>query len=151
MPRHLANIYRLGIKELWSLVRDPMLLVLIVYSFTASVYTAATAMPETLHMAPIAIVDEDASPLSSRIASAFYAPQFAPPSMVSLDQVDAGMDAGQFTFALNIPPDFQRDVLAGKSPALQLNVDATRMSQAFAGSGFIQQMVLGEVNEFTSR
>lgn len=151
MPRHLANIYRLGIKELWSLARDPMLLILIVYSFTAAVYTSATSMPETLHMAPIAIVDEDASPLSSRIASAFYAPQFTPPSMVSLDQVDAGMDAGEFTFALNIPPNFQRDVLAGKSPTVQLNVDATRMSQAFAGSGFIQQMVLGEVNEFTSR
>lgn len=27
----LANIYRLGIKELWSLVRDPMMLILIVY------------------------------------------------------------------------------------------------------------------------
>ena len=31
----LANIFRLGIKELWSLWRDPMMLVLIVYTFTA--------------------------------------------------------------------------------------------------------------------
>jgi ABC-2 type transport system permease protein len=149
--RRLANVYRLGVKELWSLVRDPMMLVLIAFSFTASVYTAATAMPETLHMAPLAIVDEDASPLSARIASAFYPPSFSHPSMISLDQVDSGMDAGQYTFALTIPPDFQRDVLGGKSPALQLNVDATRMSQAFAGSGYIQQMVLGEVNEFVQR
>ena len=37
MPRHLANIYRLGVKELWSLLRDPVMLVLIVYTFTASV------------------------------------------------------------------------------------------------------------------
>ena len=36
---------------------------------------------------------------------------------------------------LVIPQGFQRDVLAGKSPVVQLNVDATRMSQAFAGSG----------------
>ena len=64
MPRHLANIYRLGVKELWSLLRDPVMLVLIVYTFTASVYTAATAMPETLHNAAIAVVDEDASNLS---------------------------------------------------------------------------------------
>jgi len=150
MPR-IANIYRLGIKELWSLVRDPIMLVLIVYAFTVMVYTAATAMPETLHMAPIAIVDEDGSPLSSRIASAFFPPQFTPPSMISPNQVDAGMDAGRYTFALNIPPDFQDDVLAGKSPALQLNVDATRMSQAFTGSGYIQQIVLTEINEFVQR
>lgn len=52
-----ATIFRLGIKELWSLLRDPTMLVLIVYVFTVGVYTAATAMPDTLHNAPIAIVD----------------------------------------------------------------------------------------------
>jgi ABC-2 type transport system permease protein len=147
----IANIFRLGIKELWSLVRDPAMGVLILYTFTVGVYVASTAMPETLHMAPIAIVDEDGSPLSGRIVSSFYPPQFTPPAMIGLDQVDAGMDAGEYTFALNIPPDFQRDVLAGRAPAIQLNVDATRMSQAFTGSGYIQQIVLAEVNEFVQR
>ncbi|WP_434013665.1 ABC transporter permease [Methylophaga marina] len=61
------------------------------------------------------------------------------------------MDAGLYTFALVIPPNFQRDVLAGRSPAAQLNVDATRMSQAFTGSGYIQQIFTGEVNEFVKR
>ena len=59
-----SNIYRLGVKELWSLIRDPMMLVLIAYSFTAAIYIAATAMPDSLHKAAIAIVDEDRSPLS---------------------------------------------------------------------------------------
>ncbi len=151
MSRHIANIYRLGVKELWSLARDPMMVVLIVFMFTVMIYSAATAMPETLHKAPIAIVDEDGSPLSTRIASAFYPPRFGTPVMTDLSQVDAGLDAGNFTFALDIPPDFQRDVLAGRSPALQLNVDATRMAQAFSGSGYVQQIVLGEVNDFVLR
>ena len=149
--RNLANIYDLGVKELWSLWRDPMMLVLIVYVFTASVYTKATSMPETLHNAPIAIVDEDNSALSQRVASAFHPPQFTPPAMIDYGRVDPGMDAGQYTFALVIPPNFQRDVLARRSPALQLNVDATRMSQAFTGSGYIQQIAIGEVNEFVKR
>ncbi len=108
--RNLANIYDLGVKELWSLWRDPMMLVLIVYVFTASVYTKATSMPETLHNA------------SQRVASAFYPPQFTPPAMIDYGDVDPGMDAGLYTFALVIPPNFQRDVLAGRSPAAQLNV-----------------------------
>ena len=135
MRRTLANIYRLGVKELWGLWRDPAMLVLIVFMFGFSVYSAARAMPETLHRAPIAIVDEDASPLSLRIASAFYPPQFMPPAAVAQSEVDAGMDAGIYTFALIIPPGFQRDVLAGRAPALQLAVDATRMTQAFNGAG----------------
>ena len=146
-----ANIYRLGIKELWSLVRDPMMLVLIAYTFTVSIYVAATAMPESLHRAPIAIVDEDGSPLSARIASALYPPQFNVPALVTLAEVDAGMDSGDYTFALDIPPNFQRDVLAGRAPALQLNVDATLMSQAFTGSSYIQQIIASEVDDFVRR
>ena len=151
MGRSLQNIWRLGIKELWSLWRDPVMLILIVYTFTVSVYTAASAMPETLHHAPIAIVDEDQSPLSARIASAFYPPHFVPPQMLTVQDIDPGMDAGTFTFALTIPPGFQRDVLAGRQVELQLNVDATRMSQAFSGSGYIQQIVSAEVTEFLQR
>jgi len=143
-----ANILRLGIKELWSLLREPMMLALILYTFTVSIYIAATAMPESLHNAPIAIVDEDGSPLSARLISGFYPPHFMTPTMVGLSRVDAGMDAGEYTFVLDIPPNFQRDVLAGRSPAMQLNVDATLMSQAFVGNGYIQQIVAGEVNEF---
>ena len=142
------NVFRLGIKELWSLVRDPMMLVLIAYTFTVSIYIAATAMPESLHNAPIAIVDEDGSPLSARIVSSFYPPHFMTPALVSLADVDAGMDGGHYTFVLDIPPNFQRDVLTGRAPGVQLNVDATLMSQAFTGNVYIQQIVASEVNEF---
>ena len=61
-PASLSNIFRLGVKELWSLLRDPAMLVLIAYTFTLSIYVAATAMPESLHNAAIAIVDNDGSP-----------------------------------------------------------------------------------------
>lgn len=151
MPRHTANIFRLGVKELWSLARDPMMLVLIFVSFTLMIYTAATAVPESLHNAAIAVVDEDASPLSARITSAFYPPHFTRPEMVTSAEADAGMDAGRYTFAVNIPPNFQRDVLAGKPAEIQLNVDATRMSQAFTGSSYIQQIITDEINEFVKR
>ena len=151
MRRKFANIYRLGVKELWSLWRDPTMLFLIIFMFTFAVYSAATASPESLHRASIAIVDEDSSPLSQRIASAFYPPQFVKPVMIAPAQIDPGMDAGVYTFVLHIPSGFQRDVLAGRSAEIQLNTDATRMTQAFSGSGYIQQIVLSEVEEFRTR
>jgi len=147
----ITNIYRLGIKELWSLWRDPVMLVLIIYGFTFMIYVAATAMPESLSKVPISIVDEDYSPLSIHIIAAFHPPQFMVPELVPFSEVDAGLDAGLYTFALDIPPNFQRDILAGRTPAIQLNVDATRMTQAFTGTGYIQQIILGEVNEFIQR
>ncbi len=148
MRRTLANIYRLGVKELWSLWRDPMMLVLILFTFTIAIYSAATAMPETLHNASMAIVDEDNSPLSQRIVAAFYPPQFKRPAMITTRAIDPGMDAGDYTFVMHIPTGFQRDVLAGRPAEIQLNTDATRMTQAFTGSSYIQQIALGEVTAF---
>jgi ABC-2 type transport system permease protein len=146
--RAARNILHLGIKELRGLLRDPILLVLIVLAFTLNIYTAATAMPETLHKAPIAIIDEDRSALSMRIIDAFYPPYFLPPVLITPAEMDARMDAGLDTFALHIPSGFQRDMLAGRRPVLQLNVDATRMSQGFTGSSYIQVIISGEVNDF---
>ena len=149
--QQLSNIYYLGVKELWSLARDPMMLALIVFTFTVSIYTSATSVPDSLYMATMAVVDEDDSPLSLRLLSAFYPPHFMSPIIINLNEMDMGMDMGHYTFVLNIPPHFQRDVLAGHSPALQLNVDATRMSQAFTGSGYMQQIIMDETTAYVQR
>jgi len=148
---HLANILNLGIKELRSLAHDVVMIVLIIYAFTLSVYSVARAIPETLSKVPIAIVDEDQSQLSARIVDAFFPPQFMRPALIGRDQMDARMDAGFDTFAVDIPPDFERDVMAGRNPVIQLNVDATRMHQAFTGSVYIQNILGGEVDAFVKR
>ncbi|VXB16155.1 putative transporter subunit: membrane component of ABC superfamily [Pseudomonas sp. 8AS] len=147
----LANIFHLGLKELRSLQRDIALVLLIVWAFSLGIYSAATSMPESLHHASIAVVDEDRSQLSERLIQAFQPPYFRTPQRIDLSQMDRGMDAGRYTFTLNIPPDFQRDVLAGRSPAIQLNVDATQVSQAFTGAGYIQSIGVNEVAEFVRR
>jgi ABC-2 type transport system permease protein len=142
------NIFHLGVKELRSLGRDTLMMVLIVFSFTVQVYLTAKGLPESLHKAPIAFVDEDHSPLSSRIINAFFPPHFLTPAIIDPYAMDPGMDMGLYTFVLDIPPDFQRDVLAGRTPSIQLNVDATRMSQAFIGNSYVQNIVNGEVAAF---
>lgn len=144
----LRKVGHLGVKEWWSLVRDPVMLLLILYTFTAAVYIAATAQPETLTRAALAIVDEDRSPLSLRLRDAYAPPQFMVPELITLEQADARLDRGRATFVLVIPAGFQRRVLAGRAAALQLNVDATRMSQAFTGSGYIQRIAQEEIAGF---
>lgn len=147
----LANIFHLGLKELRSLQQDMALVILIIWAFSLGIYSAATSMPESLHHAAIAVVDEDQSQLSERLIDAFQPPYFRPAQRIDLSQMDRGMDSGRYTFTLNIPPDFQRDVLAGRSPTIQLNVDATQVSMAFTGAGYIQNIGASEVAEFVRR
>jgi len=148
---NLSNVWTLGVKELRGLMRDPLLMALIIYSFSISIYTSASVMPETLNHAAIAIVDEDRSQVSMRIADAFYPPYFVPPKLITQPEMDARMDTGIDTFALNIPPDFQRLLLGGHRPVLQLNVDATQITQAFTGAGHIARIADAEIGEYLGR
>ncbi|WP_165674079.1 ABC transporter permease [Metapseudomonas otitidis] len=147
----LSNILQLGLKEFRSLQRDYAMLALILWAFSMGVYSSATGLPETLHHAPIAVVDEDRSQLSNRLVNAFQPPYFRPPELIDQAGMDRGMDTGRYTFTLDIPPDFQRDVLAGRNPVVQLNVDATQIGQAFSGAGYVQNIISTEVNEFVAR
>ncbi|UCV10733.1 ABC-2 transporter permease [Dechloromonas denitrificans] len=144
----LSNIYRLGVKELKSLWADKVLLALIVWAFSGAIYTAATGVSQELHNAPLAVVDEDHSPLSRRIVDAFYPPYFSTPQQTTLAELDAGMDAGRYSFSLVIPANFQHDILAGRHPEIQLNIDATIMAQAFIGASYIKSIALGEISEY---
>jgi len=144
----VKNIYFLGVKELISLGRDPILIGFIIYAFTVSIYLSAVSMPDALHKAPISIVDEDQSELSRRIIDAFYPPYFTTPTLTSLNRLDKRMNAGLDSFSLIIPPKFEKSVLAKKKPAIQLNIDATNVSQALTGNEYIQQIILGEVSTF---
>jgi ABC-2 type transport system permease protein len=146
--RTLANIYHLGVKELRSLAADKVMLALIAWAFSGAIYSAATGVSQEMRNAPVAVVDEDQSPLSRRIVDALYPPYFKKPVRVSLADIDPGMDQGRYSFAIVIPPNFQRDLVAGRHPEIQVNVDATIMSQAFIGSGYITNIASGEVNEF---
>jgi ABC-2 type transport system permease protein len=148
MMRAISNIFRLGIKELFSLRYDPVMLFLIVYMFSFSVIEVARNHAAGINNAAVAIVDEDRSQLSRRISDALLPPYFQRPEQLAIDEIDEAMEAGRYTFVIDIPPDFQSDILAGRPTVIQLNVDATAMSIAGNGAGNIQQIIAQELSAF---
>lgn len=146
----LGNIYRLGIKELISLWRDPALVILVIYAFTYAIYVPASTTGLELRNASVALVDEDRSQLSARIRDVLLDPYFLAPETLSVGEIDAALDSGRFTFVLDIPPDFAADVLSERQPDLQINVDATAMSQAGIGAAYLEQILGGELLEHVS-
>ena len=81
---HLANIYRLTVKELRSIRSDPVMLALIAYAFTIAIYAAATGASTEATNLSLAIVDEDRSDLSRRIADGFTPPTFKPAVQIEI-------------------------------------------------------------------
>jgi ABC-2 type transport system permease protein len=148
MLRRMQNIYRLGVKELFSLRRDVVMVVLIVFTFTYAVYVPARHAQTELRNASVAVVDEDDSQLSRRIRTALLEPYFKPPAMLAINDIDTAMDTGQYTFVIDIPPDFEADMLARRQPVIQVNIDATAMTQAGHGATYIQHIILQEIEAF---
>ncbi|WP_112663451.1 ABC transporter permease [Microvirga flavescens] len=145
MRYHLMNIFRLGIKELRSLKADPVLLVLIVYTFTFAIYAVATGARFEVDHAAVAIVDEDRSGLSRRIQDALLEPLFKRPVEIASSEIDPAMNAGQYVFVIEIPPRFEQDLISGRTPSIQINVDATAMTQAGNGAVYLNSIILQEV------
>ncbi|MEX5729915.1 ABC-2 type transport system permease protein [Rhodovulum iodosum] len=151
MLRALHNIFRLGIKELFSLARDPVLVVLILYTFTVAVAVVSKGVQTEVRNAAIAIVDEDRSSVSARLRGAFLPPYFQPPQLIGYEEMDRLLDSGRVSFVLVIPEGFERDLLTDRAPVLQLNVDATAMTLAGNGTAYVQRIVQEEIARFLSR
>ena len=148
MLRWLSNVFRLGRKELASLAGDTILAGFIVYSFSFSVYSEATGIKTDVTDATIAIVDSDRSMLSARIHDGLLSPYFRRPVIIDRASVDSAMDRGAYAFILDIPPRFEADVLRGRNPLLQLNIDATAMTQAAVGEGYIVSILQQEIGGY---
>jgi len=149
--RTLANIFWLGTKELRSFLRDFVLLGLVIYAFSLAIIAQAQSSSQEVHNGSVGIVDEDQSPLSRRIAGAFLPPYFQAPQPVAERDIVPLMNAGRFTFIIDIPPNFERDAIAGRRPGLQINVDATAMVQAGLGASYAQQIITTEIANFLAR
>jgi ABC-2 type transport system permease protein len=151
MRRRLENIFWLGTKELRSFARDFVMLGFVIYSFTLAVYSQSQSTVQEVHNAAIAVVDEDHSSLSRALEQALLPPYFKPPVEIGANEIDRGMDTARYTFVIDIPPNFERDVRAGRRPAVQLDIDATASMQAGIGAGYLQQIIDAEVARHIAR
>ncbi|PYE12397.1 ABC-2 type transport system permease protein [Paraburkholderia silvatlantica] len=148
MLQWFRNVARLAHKEIFSLFGDATLMALIVFAFTFAVYSVAKGIKAEVSNASVAIVDADHSELSRQLRAAIQPPYFKPPVDVERRDIDAALDRGTYIFAIEIPPRFEADVLAGRAPSVQVLVDATAMTQAGLGTAYLQQIFVAETLAF---
>jgi len=145
------NILLLGVKELRSLARDPVMMFMVFFAFSFDIYIMGTSISLELHNTAIAVVDEDKSPLSRRIAGSFLPPYFNAAKMIDFRDIDKGLDHDVYTFVVVIPGKFEENVLKGNVPEVQVNIDATSVMIAGIGAGYIENIILNETLDYMGR
>jgi ABC-2 type transport system permease protein len=54
-------------------------------------------------------------------------------------------------FTVVVPPRFESDLVAGRNPSLQVNIDATAMQQAGIGAGYIENIASDRISSYLRR
>lgn len=148
--RRLSCIFWLGLKEIMSLRRDWIMMALLVWSFTLAPVMEATGVATSVNNASIAFEDEDESPLSRKLATAFFPPEFKPVVQIPPGSGAAEMDAGKYLFVVAVPPGFEKNLLAARTPEIQVLIDATAMEQAGIGANYISSILGDEIRKAVS-
>ncbi|TCP97274.1 ABC-2 type transport system permease protein [Cricetibacter osteomyelitidis] len=141
--RAIKSLLTLTWKEIKSLFGEPVLMAFMVFVFTVVIWMLAKSITVDVKNAPIGVINNDHSTLSYRIIESMQEPYFQKPVEITRDEADKMMDSSKIIFVLDIPVNFEKDLLAGRNPELQLQIDATMMTQAGAGS----TMLVGYINQ----
>ena len=129
MSRRLFGLLR---KELLQLLRDPVVLFIVLFMYTADVVNCTAALTFEVRHMPFGVVDQDRSVASRRLIELFDASEAFDLARQSDSSaaVNAWLDRNVVGMVLVIPPGFERDHRAGLQPTLQLLLDGTYSNTA---------------------
>ena len=129
-------------KELLQLLRDPILLVFVIYAFTADIYNAASGVSFQLNNAALVLFDLDHSAASRELAGRFMPPEFKwLGGITHNEQGQALLDDGKAMAVLDIPPGFGAKLARGEQQSVQLQIDASNSVQGFLASVDATQII----------
>jgi ABC-2 type transport system permease protein len=131
-------------KEFLQLARDLILSAFIVYAFTADIYIAGAGVSMQLKDAALFVLDQDRSAASRELIGRFRPPEFRFHGLLDHPSEAARkLDHGEAMVVLDIPPDFEKNLIAGRPAAVQIQVDTTNSVLGFLAAGYARQITEG--------
>lgn len=129
-------------KEILQFLRDPILMLILVYAFILGVRNAGTSVSMQIEHAPIAFIDNDRSQASRELIYSFQEPWFKRYGIISgAREGEQLLNSGKVVAVLDIPPQFERSLLQGNPSSVQLQLDASNSSIAEIVEGYASTVI----------
>jgi ABC-2 type transport system permease protein len=146
------RIIAMTVKELKQLIRDPVLLLIIAYFFTADVYMAGSGVTFNLHNAPMIVIDHDHSAASRELIYRFREPYFDFKGEISSkNEAENLLNRGEIVAILDIPENFQSFLFQGKPAAVQFQVDTSNTTLGTLASGYATEITNDFGQDFVNK
>jgi len=132
-------------KEAKEIIRDPVTLGTAVFLPLVLLFIFGYAISLDIDDINLAVYDQDKSQDSIGLIDAFTKSGYFKLNydLVSLDDADRVLDRGQATIVIIIPPDFSKQILAGRKANIQMLIDGTFSSKALIISNYAAAVVNG--------
>jgi ABC-2 type transport system permease protein len=135
MRRRLWGLVR---KEFAQIGRDVPLVVILVWAFTAAIYTAGQGHAMDVTAVATAVYDLSRGPASREFVSHLQRPYFKIVGYLERESdVGAWLDRGKAAVVIVIPPGFQRDIDGGGQARLQVLTDGALAMSATVAVAYV--------------
>jgi len=129
-------------KELASFLRSTMLVIVILYSFTADIYIAGAGIQIKPKNVVVGYVDDTSGGISQKVLSHLHPPEFiAPKRYLSQKALSRAIFNKDVLVGIIFDTNFQKAYEAGKKAQINLLLDSTAASQSFTTLNYIQNIL----------
>ena len=135
MLRRIRGLVR---KEFAQIVRDVPLVILLLWAFTAAVYSAGKGRATETSEVATAVYDLSRGPASREFLSHLQRPYFKTVAYLEHESdIASWLNRGKAAIVVIVPPDFQRDIDGGRQAHIQVLTDGALAMSATVAVAYI--------------
>lgn len=149
----LTRLLAYSLRETLEIMRDPVRLVFAFLGTVILLFVLGYGISLDVEDIPFAVMDRDQSPESrdyiQSLAGSRYFQEKKP--LYSDNEMDERMRSGELGVAIEIPPDYGKDMRHGKQPSVSVFVDGSMPYRAETIKGYMQGFHLNYLSELSIR
>lgn len=138
----LLRLYSICVREALELYRDPVRVSIALFGTLFLMLTFGYGITMDIENLRFAVLDRDQTTLSNNYALDLGGSRYfiAQPPIADYDALDRRMRSGELSLALEIPPNFARDVRRGDPVKIGAWIDGAMPTRAESVLGYVQAM-----------
>lgn len=148
-----ARIWAFARREATEILRDPIRLAFALLGPVVLMLAIGFGISFDVENLSYAALDQDQSRESRMLLNAMASSRYFEerPKLETFSDLDRRMKAGEISLALVIPPDYGRDLMAGRNPQIGAWLDGSNTIRAETGRRYVQGVILSYLSDLGMR
>lgn len=154
-PRRLdgRRLWAYARRETLEILRDPLRLAFALAGPILLLFTFGYGISFDVEKIPYAVFDQDGSAQSRQLLESFEGSRYfsQQPAIRSSAELDTRMQSGELKLAIEVPPDFGRDLTRQMTPQVGVWLDGAMPFRAETIRGYVSGLALGYLTDAQKR